>query len=106
MHLPAPTASATDIKNNSLTLLDSLWKEGFSLPVRALTVTAIYLIGVDDYVPTSIFEEEKNALKNTRLEKSIDRIRDKYGFDIIRRGNLVDEKDRDFDEESKPFKKQ
>ena len=104
--LESPTASATDLKNAALVLLDSLWKEGSSLPVRALTVTAIYLIGQDDYVPTSLFNDEIIAEKHTRLERSIDRIRDKYGFDSIRRGNLTKENDDDFDEESKPFKKQ
>ena len=52
-----------------------------------------------------MFEEDKTAEKHTRLEKSIDRIRDKYGYGIIKRGNLTIEED-DFDEDSKPFKKQ
>ena len=106
MRIENPTASATDLKNNALVLLDELWKEDSSLPVRAITVTAIYLIGEDEYVPTSLFTDEMIASKNTRLEKSIDKIRDKYGFDIIHRGNLFAEKEDDYDEESKPFKRQ
>ena len=106
MRLPAPTASATDLKNYAMILLDELWKQGSSLPVRAITLTAIYLIGSDDYVPTSLFDESENLGKHTRLERSIDKIRDKYGFDIIRRGNLITEKDDEYDEESKPFKRQ
>ena len=102
----APTASATDLKNSAIPLLDELWKEGSSLPVRAITITAIYLIENGEYVPASLFEEDQGAKKHTRLEQSIDKIRDKYGFDAIRRGNLVGEKDDDFDEESKPFKRQ
>ena len=100
-----PTASATDLKNAALPLLDELWRQGSSLPVRAITVTAIYLIESGEYVPTTMFEEDKTAEKHTRLEKSIDRIRDKYGYGIIKRGNLTIEED-DFDEDSKPFKKQ
>ena len=53
-----------------------------------------------------LFENDELAQKHTRLEKSIDKIRDKYGSDVIRRGNLIAEKDDDFDEESKPFKRQ
>ena len=90
----------------ALPLLDELWKEGSSLPVRAITITAIYLIDSKEYVPTSLFENDELAQKHTRLEKSIDKIRDKYGSDVIRRGNLIAEKDDDFDEESKPFKRQ
>ncbi len=106
MRVEVPTASATDIKNHALRLLDDLWKQGASLPVRALTVTAIYLIGADDYVPTSLFVDEITAGKNTRLEKSIDKIRDKYGYDVIRRGNLPKGTDEEADEETKPFKRQ
>ena len=76
------------------------------VPVRAITITAIYLIESGEYVPTSLFEEDTCAEKHTRLEKSIDKIRDKYGFGIIRRGNLFEDKDEDFDEDSKPFKRQ
>ena len=104
--IPMPTASATDLKDAALPLLDELWKEGSSLPVRAITITAIYLIDSKEYVPTSLFENDELAQKHTRLEKSIDKIRDKYGSDVIRRGNLIAEKDDDFDEESKPFKRQ
>ena len=104
--IPMPTASATDLKDAALPLLDELWKEGSSLPVRAITITAIYLIDSKEYVPTSLFESDEIAQKHTRLEKSIDKIRDKYGSDVIRRGNLIAEKDDDFDEESKPFKRQ
>ncbi len=104
--IPVPTASATDLKNEALPLLDELWKQGSSLPVRAITITAIYLIDSGDYVPTSLFENDENAQKHTRLEKSIDKIRDKYGSDSIRRGNLLSDGGDDFDEDSKPFKRQ
>ena len=63
------------------------------------------MIDSEEYVPTSLFESDEIAQKHTRLEKSIDKIRDKYGSDVIRRGNLISEKD-DFDEDSKPFKRQ
>lgn len=104
--LVMPTASATDLKTAALPLLDDLWKEGSSLPVRAITVTAIYLIESTDYVPTTLFEDGELSQKHTRLEKSIDVIRDKYGYDIIKRGNVIKENQADFDEDTKPFKRQ
>ena len=103
-----PTASATDLKNEALTLLDELWQEGTSLPVRAITVTAIYLIETGDYVPSTLFEEEGRSDKNTRLEKSIDLIRAKFGYGAITRGTLIqtdDNDEEDYDEEAKPFKR-
>ena len=101
MRIDIPTGSATDLKHYATILLDAMWKEGSSLPVRALTVTTIYLIESGEYVPTSLFENGESD-KHTRLERSIDLIRDKYGYDIIHRGNLpVD--DEEYDEDSKPF---
>ena len=103
--LTYPTASATDLKDAALGLLDILWRQGSSLPVRAITVTAIYPINVGDYVPSTLFEEEGRSDKNTRLEKSIDTIRAKYGFGVITRGTLLQksEDDEEYDEDSKPF---
>ena len=108
MRLSCPTASATDLKDAALNLLDLLWREGSSLPVRALTVTAIYPIENGDYVPSSLFTEQEQSIKHTRLEQSIDSIRDKYGFGIITRGSLLKQEESadEYDEESKPFKRQ
>ena len=104
IRIEIPTGSATDIKNHATKLLDALWKEGSSLPIRAVTVTAIYLIESGEYVPTTLFETGKED-KHTRLERSIDLIRDKYGFGVIRRANqpMATEDD---DEDAKPFKRQ
>ena len=106
MRLPFPTASATDLRKTALTLLDSLWTEGASLPIRAITVTAIYLIEEGEYIPASFLDEQQETIKRGKLEKSIDKIREKYGYDIIKRGALLSSESDDFDEESKPFKRQ
>ena len=109
MRIPFATASATDLKNAATELLDQLWHEGSSLPVRALTVTAIYPIKNGDYVPASLLNEEKTYSKHTKLEKSIDDIREKYGYDVITRASLLNKTQEDkeeYDEDSKPFKRQ
>ena len=109
MRIPFATAAATDLKNAATKLLDTLWHEGTSLPVRAITVTAIYLIKEGDYIPTSLLEESESAAKHTRLEKSIDSIREKYGYDVITRATLLhneSEENEEYDEDSKPFKRQ
>ena len=104
--IPYPTASAPDLKNTALSLLDLLWHEG-DTPIRTITVTAIYPVENGDYVPTSLFEEEVQSEKRTRLERSIDDIRARFGFDAITRGSLLKNgENADFDEKAKPFKKQ
>ena len=109
MRLPYPTGAATDLKNSALLLLDQLWKEGSSFPVRAITVTAIQLIESGDYIPSTLFAEEQISDKRTRLEKSIDGIREKFGYGSITRGALLAENEKEqeeYDEEGKPFKRQ
>ena len=103
-----PTASATDIANTAEEIYASL-KRSDGKPIRALTVTAIYLIHSEDYAQTSLLGEETVSDKNTRLEKSVDMIRAKYGSAVIRRGSLIKDifdADDEYDEESKPFKRQ
>ena len=102
--VPYPIASTTDLKDESLTLLDQLWHEG-DQPIRAITVTAIRLVENGEYVPTSLFGEEEQSQKRTRLEKSIDGIREKFGYGAITRGSLLKNGENvEFDEKAKPFK--
>ena len=106
--LPYPTASATDLKEAAMRLLDLLWREGISQPVRALTVTAIHLVDEGEYVPATLFKDEALTIKRSRLEKSIDGIREKYGYSSITRGSLLENSSdtEEYEEDSKPFKKQ
>ena len=90
-------------------LLHDMWREGISRPLRAITVTAIHLFSSTDYAQTSLLGDEASSDKNTRLEQSVDRIRAKYGSGAITRGNLIKEifdVDGDYDEDSKPFRRQ
>ncbi|MBQ9370004.1 MAG: hypothetical protein IJU10_02910, partial [Clostridia bacterium] len=89
-------------------LLPQVWTEGKSLPLRAITITSIYLFDSTDYFQTDFIGSASISDKNTRLEKSIDLIRAKYGAHAIARGNLIKEifdADEDYDEETKPFKR-
>ena len=103
-----PTASAGDLTDAAMRLLPTLWAQGRSMPIRAITVTAIYLFDHEDYVQTDFIGSESASDKNTRLEESIDLIRAKYGSRSIARGNLIKEifdADEDYDEDTKPFRR-
>ncbi len=103
----SPISSAKDLIKYSTDILHKLWKEDTGLPIRAITVTAINLIGDNAGYQQTMFDND--SAKSERLEKSIDAIRGKYGFESIKRCSLllntfVTDKiidDRNF----KPFKK-
>ena len=66
----------------AMDLADQLWN--MSLPVRALTVTAIYLVAEDEAVAQQdLFAgaEEEKRQRLEQLDRAMDAIRDKYGDD-------------------------
>lgn len=87
--LSFPIASATDLIDTALKLLDVLWNEKDEQPLRAITVTAINLIGKTDYYQSSLMPEELMVKKNEELEKSVDKLRKKYGYEVITRGIIL-----------------
>jgi len=103
--LSFPTASATDLTAAAESVFEELWKD--NRPIRAITLTSIYLLGEGEYAQSSLFGENENAEKHTRFEKTVDALREKYGVKILQRANLIkDVFDADeFDEETKPFKR-
>ncbi len=99
-----PTASATDLVATAKPLFLELWGET-RRPIRAITLTAIYLLRSDDYAQSSLFGEDERSEKHTRFEKTVDVLREKYGSSILLRASLIqDVFDADeYDEETKPF---
>ena len=82
--LEAATDLAREIAQAAMALADGCWN--MDQPVRALTVTAIYLLPADEAgAQLNLFERE-DSRRRERLEKlegTLDRIRDKYGADAI-----------------------
>ena len=60
----------------------------FNSPLRAITVGAIRLCDKTE-VQLSLFDSPDD--KQGKLEASIDKIRDKYGYHAVKRGLLIDE---------------
>lgn len=80
MRLDPPTDLARELTQAAVELADSCWN--MSNPVRALTVTAIYLISADEAgAQLDLFAAEQDAKRRRleRLEGTLDVIRAKYG---------------------------
>ncbi len=83
--LQKPTSNASTIAKTALDTLKDIYN--FNLPLRAITVAAIRLTDESDYqlslFDTSDFDKEE------QLEKTVDKIRDKYGYQTIKRGVVM-----------------
>lgn len=84
--LLSPTANASDIAQNAMSLL--LQMHRFNQPLRAITVGAHKLSDKTE-MQFSLFDDPDN--KEGKLEESIDKIRSKYGYNVVKRGLLLDE---------------
>lgn len=82
--LPAPTYVSRDIADAALELLLSSWN--LKLPIRALTVTAQNLVDETDageQLDLFAADAAPHRDKLERLERTMDKIRDKYGGTAI-----------------------
>ena len=82
--LPRPTSNAADIAEAAVRLLDKLHQ--FPAPLRAVSVAAIRLSD-NNVTQLSIFDEDDD--REDKLERSIDKIRDKYGYKSVKRGLML-----------------
>ncbi len=83
--LPQPTFLAREIADAAMELVLRNWKVS-SAPIRALTVTVTDLSDADDYpLQYSLLatEEEKRSEKQEKVELAMDRLRGRYGKNII-----------------------
>lgn len=106
--LPAPTSNASDIADKAIEILKANCT--FSPPVRALSVYTQKLSGTGTSpLQFSLLEEDQKSKKENELEKSIDKIRNKYGFDSVKRAIVMDADTQSHnltdDEDFLPFKR-
>lgn len=85
--LPNPTDSSATISRNALEIIKSFYDFNHSRPVRTVTISAIRLSGKDEGVQLSIFGAENE--KNSALDKTLDKIREKYGYKSVSRGIVL-----------------
>ncbi|MFI3229410.1 MAG: DNA polymerase IV [Bacillota bacterium] len=102
-----PTCSAYEIATKALHLLQKNYDFKYMLPLRSLSVGTHKLVKSGGFVQTSMFEEQSH--KNEDLEASVDRLRSKYGYGVLRRGVTVDTvfscDDREAEDDFLPFDK-
>lgn len=88
--LPTPTASTDTIYKVACQLFDELWD---GTPIRLLGIRASKLTPDTEPVQMSLFDlpgtGPVNSEKQKKLDTALDRLRTKYGKDIIKRGSLM-----------------
>ena len=88
MQLSAPTHLIRELTAAAMDLTGQLWKP--PAPVRALTVTAIHLVRSEDaYEQVDLFTAgaAPKKEKQEKLEAAMDRLRGKFGTDVISYGH-------------------
>lgn len=103
--LPSYTDSATDISDAVCELFQKIYNFNKQLPVRMISVAVYNLTEREDGVQASMFEHEKLS----QLEHSVDKIRERYGYNILKRGILLEntflcDNMKPFDDDAKPFR--
>ena len=94
--LSAPTHLIRELTAAAMDLTNQLWKP--PAPVRALTVTAIHLVPAGEaYEQVDLFTAGAAPKKERqeKLEAAMDRLRGKYGSDVISYGASRPEKEED-----------
>ena len=94
--LPAPTHQIRELTDAAMVLTDQLWRP--PSPIRALTVTAIHLVPAGEaYEQVDLFTAGAAPKKEKleKLEAAMDRLRGKYGSDVISYGASRPEKEED-----------
>ncbi len=79
--LVEPSSNATDIAEAAIKLLTEI--HSFNEPLRAVTVAAIRLSD-SSHFQLSLFSA--GIEKENKLEKSVDSLRSKYGYNVLKRG--------------------
>ena len=86
--LPSPTSNSSEIANSAIILLKKHWNPNMDLPLRTLTVSTTNLLHSSDNIQSSFFDSEVE--KDESLDKAMDKIRAKHGFNSILRANTTE----------------
>ena len=82
-HLDIATNSSELIAKKAIDLLDSSYNFAFNIPLRTITVNTFRLSVDGDFVQNSFWSEVSD--KKEKLDKSIDKLREKFGYNVVQR---------------------
>ena len=85
--LSSPTSLEKEISEVAYGLFLSLWN--LEKPVRAMTITGSNLVSGDGATQMTFFEEEKDTEKRERLEETIDVLRNRFGYDSLKKADVI-----------------
>ena len=105
--LVSPTDSADVIAKKAISLLNSFYDFKVNLPIRTITVNVFKLSHAGDYVQFSFLNDDTQ--KSDKLNKSIDKLREKFGYGVLQRALNVHSvfvcDSKEIDEDFVPFDK-
>lgn len=86
--LDMPTNLAEDITHAAIEIMEKSWRS--KDPIRMLTITAINLVDEKDHEQLSLFSAAReDREKNEKVERTMDRIRQKFGSSAITYGRII-----------------
>ncbi len=85
--LAAPSSNGSELFRAAWALFCE--NHGGMKPVRHLSVGAAALHFAGEAAQLSLFQDEQRALRRAALDETLDRLRDKYGGDPVRKGILM-----------------
>ena len=87
--LHIPIDDAYEIANIALSLYKESYNWAAGNPIRAISICVSELNDIYSDYQTSIFENSNANKKHENLNKTIDRLRDKYGYTCVRRAIVI-----------------
>ena len=81
--LHTPTNASDVIAKKALALLDEFYDFRHKLPIRTITVTMHGLSMGGDFIQVDFLDDSND--KNEKLDQAIDKLRSKFGYNIIKR---------------------
>ncbi len=87
--IPSPTHNSAKLREYAAALLDKCYNPERDLPLRGIGVAAFSLTNESAGVQLNMFDNPQADERIERLDKTIDKIRSKYGFNSIKYASSI-----------------
>ncbi len=106
--LISPTNSSDIISKKAMDLLDSYYDFKKAIPLRTITVNVFKLFQSGEFVQYDLLHDDSKKLES--LDKTIDKLREKFGYNVLQRalnvGTIFVCDSKEADDDFVPFDKQ